>query len=85
MGKIQIGRDKKRDYESVKFFAESVKPEKEAADEVQQPAEPAEVDEAPAEQARQEVQEEPAQEAQQAPEKKEVPVAKQPRKKGGKR
>ena len=82
MGKIQIGRDNKRDYESVKFFAESVKPEKEAADEVQQPSEPAQVDEAPAEQARQEVQEE---QAQQAPEKKEVPVAKQPRKKGGKR
>lgn len=85
MGKIQIGRDKKRDYESVKFFTESVKPEKEAADEVQQPSEPAEVDEAPAEQALQESQEEPAQEAQQAPEKEEVPVAKQPRKKGGKR
>jgi len=84
MGKIQIGRDNKREYESVKFFAESVKPEKEAADEVQQPTEPAKVDEAPAEQARQEVQEEPAQ-AQQTPEKKEVPVAKQSRKKGGKR
>lgn len=85
MGKIQIGRDKKRDYESVKFFAESVKPGKEASDEVQQPSEPAQVDEAPAEQAQQEVQAEPAQEAQQAPEKKEVPVVKQPREKGGKR
>lgn len=85
MGKIQIGRDNKRDYESVKFFTESVKPEKEAADEVQQPAEPAKVAEAPAEQARQEAQEEPAQEAQQAPEKEKVPVVKQPRKKGGKR
>lgn len=85
MGKIQIGRDNKREYESVKFFAESVKPEKEAADEVQQPSEPAQVDEAPAEQARQEVQEEPAQEAQQASQEKEVPVVKQPRKKGGKR
>lgn len=84
MGKIQIGRDNKREYESVKFFAESVKPENEAADEVQQPTEPSEVVEAGAEQARQEVQEEPAQ-AQQATEKKEVPVAKQPRKKGGKR
>lgn len=85
MGKIQIGRDKKRDYESVKFFAESVKPEKEAADEVQQPSEPAKVAEAPAEQARQEVQEEPAQEAQQAPEKETLPVVKQHKKKGGKR
>lgn len=85
MGKIQIGRDNKREYESVKFFSESVKPENEAADEVQQPSEPAKVDEAPAEQARQEVQEEPAQEAQQAPEKKEVPVVKQHKKKGGKR
>lgn len=85
MGKIQIGRDNKREYESVKFFAESVKPEKEAADEVQQPSEPAQVDEAPAEQARQEVQEEPAQEAQQTPEKEALPVVKQPRKKGGKR
>lgn len=85
MGKIQIGRDNKRDYESVKFFSESVKPEKEATDEVQQPSEPAQVDEAPAEQARQEVQAEPAQEAQQAPQEKEVPMAKQPRKKGGKR
>lgn len=84
MGKIQIGRDNKRDYESVKFFSESVKPENEAADEVQQPTEPAQVAEAGAEQARQEVQEEPAQ-AQQATEKKEMPVAKQPRKKGGKR
>lgn len=84
MGKIQIGRDNKREYESVKFFAESVEPENEAADEVQQPTAPAQVAEAPAEQARQEVQENPAQ-AQQAPEKKEVPVAKQPRKKGGKR
>lgn len=85
MGKIQIGRDKKRDYESVKFFAESVKPEKEAADEVQQPTEPAQVDEAPAEQARQEVQEEQAQETQQAPEKEALPVVKQHKKKGGKR
>lgn len=85
MGKIQIGRDNKREYESVKFFAESVKPEKEAADEVRQQTEPAEVDEAGAEQARQEVQEKPAQEAQQASEKKEVPMVKQPRKKGGKR
>ena len=85
MGKIQIGRDNKREYESVKFFSESVKPEKEAADDGQQPSEPAQVDEAPAEQARPKAQEEPAQEAQQAPEKEEVPVAKQPRKKGGKR
>lgn len=85
MGKIQIGRENKREYKSVGYFTGSVKPGKEAADEVQQPSEPAEVDESPAEQARQEVQEEPAQEAQQAPEKKEVPVAKQPRKKGGKR
>ena len=85
MGKIQIGRDNKRDYESVKFFSESVKPEKEAADELQQPSEPAQVVDAPAEQARQEVQTESAQEAQQAPKEKEVPVAKQPRKKGGKR
>lgn len=85
MGKIQIGRDKKREYESVKFFTESVKPENEAADEVQQPSEPAQVDEAPAEQARQDVQEGPAQEAQQAPEKEEVPVVKQPKRKGGKR
>ena len=85
MGKIQIGRDKKREYESVKFFAESVKPENEAADEVQQPTEPAQVDEAGAEQARQDVQEGPAQETQQAPEKEKVPVVKQPRKKGGKR
>lgn len=84
MGKIQIGRDNKRDYESVKFFSESVKHENEAADEVQQPTEPSEVVEVGAEQARQEVQEEPVQ-AQQAPQKKEVPVAKQPRKKGGKR
>ena len=85
MGKIQIGRDNKRDYESVKFFAESVKPEKETADEVQQPTGHAQVDEAGAEQARQEVQEEPAQEAQQAPQEKEVPVVKQHKKKGGKR
>lgn len=85
MGKIQIGRDNKREYESVKFFAESVKPEKEAADEVRKQTEPAEVDEAGAEQARQEVQEKPAKETQQAPEKKEVPMAKQPRKKGGER
>ena len=85
MGKIQIGRENKRDYESVKFFAESVKPEKGSADEVQQPTESAKVDEAGAEQARQDVQEGPAQETQQAPEKKEVPVVKQPRKKGGKR
>lgn len=85
MGKIQIGRENKREYESVKFFTGSVRPEKEAADEVQQQTEPAQVAEAGAEQARQEVQEKPAQEAQQAPEKKEVPVAKQPRKKGGKR
>lgn len=85
MGKIQIGRENKRDYESVKFFTESVKPEKEAADEVQQPTEPAKVDEAGEAQALQQGQEEPAQEAQQAPEKEALPVAKQHKKKGGKR
>lgn len=84
MGKIQIGRDNKREYESVKFFADSVEPEKEAADEARQPTEPAEVADASAEQARPQVQEEPAQEKPSAP-KKEVPVAKQSRKKGGKR
>lgn len=85
MGKIQIGRDNKRDYESVKFFAESVKPEKGSADEVQQPTESAKVDETGEEQARQEVQEKPAQEAQQASEKEALPVVKQHKKKGGKR
>lgn len=85
MGKIQIGRKDKRDYESVKFFTESVKPEKESADEVQQPTEPAQVDEVGEAQAGQHGQEEPAQEAQQAPEKEALPVAKQHKKKGGKR
>ena len=84
MGKIQIGRDNKREYESVRFFTESVKPENEAADEVQQPSEPAQVDEPVEEQARQEEQEDNVQ-AQQAPQEKEMPVVKQPRKKGGKR
>lgn len=85
MGKIQIGRENKREYESVKFFAGSVEPEKEAADEVRQPTEPAQVAEAPAGQSRPQVQEEPVQEEKPSAPKKEVPVAKQPRKKGGKR
>lgn len=84
MGKIQIGREGKREYESVKFFTGSVEPEKKETDEVQQPTEPAQVVETPAEQARPQAQEEPAQEKPSAP-KKEVPVAKQSRKKGGKR
>lgn len=83
MGKIQIGRDKKRDYESVKFFAESVKPEKEAADEQEQGQA---VPQQPHQAERQEpVDGEKPDEEKQAPQEKEVPVAKQPRKKGGKR
>lgn len=83
MGKIQIGRENKRDYESVKFFAESVKPENEAADEQEQgqavPQQPQQAE------GQEPVDGQETVEAQQAPEKKEVPVVKQPRKKGGKR
>lgn len=83
MGKIQIGRENKRDYESVKFFAESVKPENKAADEQEQgqavPQQPQQAE------GQEPVDGEKPVEAQQAPQEKEVPVAKQHKKKGGKR
>lgn len=83
MGKIQIGREGKREYESVKFFTESVKPENEAADEQEQgqavPQQPQQAE------GQEPVDGQGTVEAQQAPQEKEVPVVKQPRKKGGKR
>ena len=83
MGKIQIGRENKRDYESVKFFAESVKPENEAADEQEQgqavPQQPQQAE------GQEPVDGQGTVEAKQAPEKKEVPVVNQPRKQGGER
>ena len=83
MGKIQIGRDRKRDYESVKFFAESVKPENEASDEQEQgqavPQQPQQAE------GQEPVDGQGTVEAEQAPEKEEVPVVKQHKKKGGKR
>lgn len=83
MGKIQIGRDKKRDYESVKFFSESVKPENEASDEQEQgkavPQQPQQTE------GQEPVDGEKPVEEKQAPQEKEVPVVKQHKKKGGKR
>lgn len=85
MATITVGRETKRDYQAVRYFAASEQPEKEQSDEQgQQPAEQPQPDGETA-QARQEA-EQPAEQAQeQAPKEKKVPVAKQPRKKGGKR
>ncbi len=83
MGTIKVGRETKREYHAVRYFAASEQPETEQADgQVQQSAEQPDGETA---QARQEA-EKPAEQAQeQAPKEKKVPVAKQSRKKGGKR
>ena len=83
MGKIQIGREGNREYESVSYFAGSVKPENEAADEKEQgKAEPQQPQQA---EGQEPVDGQKPVEAQQAPQKEEVPVVKQHKKKGGKR
>lgn len=84
MGTIKIGRDSKREYESVNFFAESDEPKKEVADgkEQQQEAVPQQPQQAEGQEpvgAEKPAEKEPSAKTEK------VPVAKQPRKKGGKR
>ena len=81
MGTITVGRETKREYHAVRYFAASEQPEKEQSDGQGQQQQP----DGETAQARQEPAETPEQAKEQAPKEKKVPVAKQSSKKGGKR